>query len=156
MLDSDLAELYGVETKMLVRAMKRNIDRFPSDFMFRLTVEEYKILRYQFGTSRKWGGRRYPPYVFTEHGAVMLASVLNSKRAIEASIFVVKAFVRMREILSVHKEFSSKLSQLEKRVAGHDEDIKILIKAIKQLIHPPDKPKKQIGFKPLGQKPTSR
>lgn len=146
MLDNDLAELYGVETKMLVRAMKRNIDRFPSDFMFRLTAEEFEILRYQFGTSRKWGGRRYPPYAFTEHGAVMLASVLNSQRAIEASIFVVRAFVRMREILSVHKEFGRKLSELERRVAGHDEDIATLIKTIKQLIHPPEKPKKRIGF----------
>ena len=148
MVDSDLAELYGVETKMLVRAMKRNIERFPSDFMFRLTPEEFEFLRSQFGTSKKGrGGRRYPPYVFTEHGAVMLASVLNSKRAVEASIFIVRAFVKMREILAVHKEFARKLTELERRVSGHDDDIKTLIQAIKRLIQPPAKPKKQIGFK---------
>jgi hypothetical protein len=162
MLDSDLAELYGVETRVLVQAMKRNLDRFPSDFMFRLSSEEVQSLRSQFATSESEsktlrsqnvtskkgrGGRRYPPYAFTEHGAVMLASVLNSKRAVEASIFVVRAFVRMRAILSVHKEFARKLSELERRITGHDEDIKTLIKAIKQLIHPSVKPKKQIGFK---------
>ncbi len=148
MLDSDLAELYGVETRVLVQATKRNIERFPADFMFRLTVAEHDSLRSQVVTSKKGrGGRRYPPYAFTEHGAVMLASVLNSQRAIEASIFVVRAFVKMRGILSVHKEFARKLLELERRVAGHDEDIKTLIKAIKQLIHPSVKPKKQIGFK---------
>ena len=99
-------------------------------------------------TSKKGrGGRRYPPYAFTEHGAVMLASVLNSQRAIKASIFVVRAFVRMRGILSVHKEFARKLSELERRVTGRDEDIRTLIKATKQLILPSVKPKKQIGFK---------
>ena len=148
MLDSDLAELYGVSTKRLNEQVKRNSDRFPSDFMFRLNAEELAILRSQNATSSyRHGGRRYPPYAFTEHGAVMLASVLNSQRAIEASIFVVRAFVRMRGILSVHKEFAHKLSELERRVTGHDEDIKTLIKAIKQLIHPTVKPKKQIGFK---------
>ena len=149
MLDSDLAELYGVETKVLIQAMKRNIDRFPVDFMFQLTKDENAILRSQFVTSSAGhGGRRYPPYAFTEHGTIMLASILNSQRAIEASIFVVRAFVKMREILSVHKEFARKLSELERRITGHDEDIKTLIRAIKQLIQPSIKPKKQIGFRP--------
>ena len=148
MLDNDLATLYGVETKMLVRATKRNIDRFPGDFMFRLSSKEFENLRCQIGTSKKGrGGRRYLPYVFTEHGAVMLASVLNSSRAIETSIFVVRAFVKMREILSVHKEFARKLLELERQVAGHGEDIGALIEAIKELIEPPPKSKKQIGFK---------
>jgi hypothetical protein len=149
MLDSDLAELYGVNTKRLNEQVKRNPGRFPSDFMFRLTSEEMEILRSQIATSKKSrGGRRYPPYVFTEHGAVMLAGVLNSQRAIETSIFVVRAFIRMREILSMHKEFARKLSELERRITGHDEDIKVLIGAIKQLIQPSVKPKKQIGFRP--------
>lgn len=162
MLDSDLAELYGVETRVLVQAMKRNIDRFPADFMFRLTADEMsnlksqiatsssenRSLRSQIVTSKKGrGGRRYPPYVFTEHGAVMLASVLNSRRAVEASIFVVRAFVRMRGILSVHKGMARKLFELERRVMGHDEDIKMLMKAIKKLIQLPAPPKRQIGFR---------
>ncbi len=147
MLDSDLAQLYGVETKMLVRAMKRNLKRFPVDFMFQLTRDEFDNLRCQIGTSKNWGGRRYPPYAYTEHGAIMLASVLNSKRAIDASIFVVRAFIRMRGILSVHKEFARKLSEIDRRVTGQDQDIKALITAIKKLIQPPVPPKKQIGFK---------
>jgi len=148
MLDSDLAELYMVTTKRLNEQVRRNLDRFPSDFMFRLNSYEEESLRSQIATSNKGrGGRRYLPHVFTEHGAVMVASVLNSPRAIEASIFVVRAFVKMREILSVHKEFARKLSQLERQVAGHGEDIEALIEAIKQLIEPSLKPKKQIGFK---------
>ena len=148
MLDSDLAQLYGVETRALIQATKRNIDRFPEDFMFRLCADEYDSLRSQSVTSKKGqGGRRYLPYAYTEHGTVMLASVLNSQRAIETSIFVVRAFVRMREILSVHKEFARKLSELERRVVGHDEDIKTLIMAIKKLIQSPASPKKQIGFR---------
>ncbi len=162
MLDSDLAELYGVETRVLVQAMKRNMDRFPSDFMFRLNTEEVQSLRSPIATSESEsrtlrsqnvtskkgrGGRRYPPYAFTEHGAVMLASVLNSRRAVEAGIFVVRAFVRMRGILSLHKELAGKLSELERRVIGHDEDIRILMKAIKKLIQLPAPPKRQIGFR---------
>jgi len=147
MLDSDLAELYGVETKALTRAMKRNAGRFPEDFVFQLDKEEYANLRYQIGASKKWGGRRYMPYVFTEHGAIMLASVLNSERAIETSIFVVRAFVRMREILTVHKELARKVSELERRVTGHDEDIKTLVAAIRQLMQPPSPKKRRIGYK---------
>lgn len=148
MLDSDLADLYGVTTKRLNEQVKRNRARFPIDFMFRLTVDEMESLRSQIATSNEGrGGRRYPPYAFTEHGTVMLASVLNSQRAVEASIFVVRAFVRMRQILSVHKEFARKLAELERRLTGHDEDIKSLFKAIRQLISQPDQPKRQIGFK---------
>ncbi len=149
MLDSDLAIIYGVETKVLLQAMKRNSDRFPSDFLFRLTQEEYEFLRSQFVTSKKngRGGRRYIPYVFTEHGAVMLASVLNSPRAIEASIFVVRAFIRFRELLSSHRELAVKLKQLESKIAVHDREIKALFEAIRQLMKPPEKSKRQIGFK---------
>ncbi len=148
MLDRDLAELYGVTTKRLNEQVKRNLDRFPADFMFRLTVHEAESLRSQFATSSdNHGGRRYPPYVFTEHGALMLASVLNSRRAVETSIFVVRAFIKMREIVSVHKELARKLSELERRVIGHDEDIMTLMRAIKRLIHTPSPPQRRIGFK---------
>ena len=112
MLDSDLAELYGVETKMLVRAVKRNIERFPSDFMFQLTKEEFDNLRFHFGTSSQWGGRRYLPYAFTEQGVAMLSSVLRSKRAIQVNITIMRVFVRLRQILSTHKELAYKLACL--------------------------------------------
>jgi hypothetical protein len=147
MLDSDLAEIYGVENKALIRTTKRNIHRFPLDFMFRLSKEEFDNLRCQIGTSSSYGGRRYLPYVFTEHGAVMLAGVLNSPRAIEASIFVVRAFIRFRELLSSHRELAVKLKELESKIAGHDREIKALFEAIRQLMKPPEKSKRQIGFK---------
>ncbi len=151
MLDSDLAELYGIETKFLVRAMKRNISRFPEDFAFQLEPSEYENLRCQIGTSKsRHGGRRYLPYVFTEHGAIMLASVLNSTRAVEASVFVVRAFVRMREILVSHKDLARKLEELEKRVAGHDTDIRNLVMAIRQLMQIPPGKKRKIGFEGEG------
>ena len=119
MLDSDLAELYGVSTKQLNQQVKRHLGRFPKDFMFRLDKEEYSSLRSQFVTSKQGrGGRRFSPYVFTEHGAIMLASVLNSERAVETSILVVRAFVRFREMFSGHKEITRKLTELEKRLAG--------------------------------------
>jgi phage regulator Rha-like protein len=103
MLDADLAELYAVETKMLVRAVKRNIDRFPEDFMFQLAEEEFQNLRFQFGTSSQWGGRRYLPYVFTEQGVAMLSSVLNSERAVQVNIAIMRTFVKLRELLSTNK-----------------------------------------------------
>lgn len=114
MLDSDLAELYGVETKILVRAVKRNLDRFPNDFMFQLSREEFNNLRSHFGTSSQWGGRRYPPYVFTEQGVAMLSSVLHSKRAIHVNIIIMRAFVHLREIIASNKELAKKLEELEK------------------------------------------
>ncbi len=144
MLDEDLAEIYGVTTKRLNEQVKRNKDRFPEDFMFRLTVEEFAALRSQFATSR-WGGRRYPPNAFTEHGAVMLASVLNSPIAVEASIQVVRAFVRLRELLTSHKELARKLADLERK---YDQQFQVVFDAIRKLMEPPpEKEKRRIGFK---------
>ena len=147
MLDSDLAELYGVTTKRLNEQVRRNLDRFPKDFMFQLTKAEDQNLKSQIATSKKGhGGRRKLPYAFTEHGAIMLASVLNSERAVETSILVVRAFVRLRQMLFAHKEISRKISELEKRLTGHDQDLKAILTAIKQLMASPIVRKKQIGF----------
>jgi phage regulator Rha-like protein len=145
MLDRDLAELYGVETKQLKRAIRRNIQRFPKDFMFELSKKETENLRCQFGTS-SWGGTRYTPMAFTEHGAIMAASVLNSPRAIDASIKVVRAFVQLREILATNKDWAIKLEQLEDKLTKHDEQFTIVFDTIKQLLHTETKPKNKIGF----------
>lgn len=146
-LDSDLAELYGVTTKRLNEQVKRNRDRFPSDFMLRLNSEEMKALRSQFATSnRERGGRRYLPNAFTEHGAIMAATVLNTSRAVEVSVYVVRAFIRLREILATHKELARKLAQLEERIEEHDEEIVAIFEAIRELMAPPEKPAKRIGF----------
>ena len=146
-LDSDLAGLYGVETKRLNEQVKRNSERFPSDFVFQLTQEEFENLRSQSATSsRAHGGRRTPPYVFTEHGAIMVANVLNSQRAIEMSVFVVRAFVRLRGILATHKELASKLDELERKVGEHDEAIRALVTAIRELMSPSSKERRAIGF----------
>ena len=149
MLDEHLAEIYGVQTKNLNKAVLRNRERFPEDFTFQLTPQEWHDLRFQIGTSKKKGrgGRRYLPYAFTEHGAVMLASVLNSSIAIKASIQVVRAFVKLREILATHKELGEKLVQLEKKIGRHDEEIQTLFEAIRRLMQPPEKPRRQIGFR---------
>ena len=146
MLDEDLALLYGVETRVLVQAVKRNLRRFPSDFMFQLTDEEWMALRSQNVTSKGRGGRRYAPYAFTEHGALMLSSVLNSETAAEVGIMVVRTFVQLREILSTHKELAAKLEALERKVGGHDQAIAGLIDAIRQLMAPPAQNKRPIGF----------
>ena len=147
MLDSDLAELYGVETKTLNRAVGRNADRFPSDFVFQLTRQEVTNLRCQIGTSSsEYGGRRYHPYVFTEHGAIMAAMVLNSPRAVEMSVQVVRAFVRLREMLASNRELAQKLAELERKLEGHDAAIRNLFEAIRQLLNSPESPRKQIGF----------
>jgi hypothetical protein len=146
MLDSDLAQLYSVPTRVLVQAVGRNQERFPRDFMFRLTTQEFKILRSQSVTSKQWGGRRHSPYVFTEHGAVMLASVLNSPVAVQASIRVVRAFIQLRELLGTQHKLALKLLQLEKRLGEHDDEITALFEAIRRLMDPPDKPGKPIGF----------
>jgi hypothetical protein len=144
MLDSDLARLYQVETKVLNQAVKRNIARFPEDFMFQLTSQEVAILRLQFGTS-SWGGRRYSPAVFTEHGTVMLATVLNSDIAIQTSVQVVRAFTRLREMLATHKDLAKKLEALEKK---YDSQFAMVFKAIRELMEPPVKEKKKsIGFR---------
>jgi len=144
MLDSDLAELYGVETKALNRAVRRNSGRFPLDFMFQLTSEEAESLRCQTGTSNKGrGGRRYLPYAFTEHGALMLANVLSSERAAQTSVQVVRAFVRLRQMLASNAELSRKLASLEQK---YDAQFKVVFDAIRQLMSPPAKPKREIGF----------
>jgi hypothetical protein len=151
MLDSDLAKIYGVTTKALNQAFKRNLSRFPKDFAFQVSEEELKCLRSQFVTSKTGrGGSRYLPWVFTEHGAIMLASVLNSARAVEMSVSVVRAFVLMREQLAAHKELSRKLDELETRVSGHDEAIQNLFEAIRQLVEAPPaalpEDRRKIGF----------
>ena len=145
MLDKDLAELYGVETKVLKQAVRRNIGRFPADFMFELTKNEFNNLRSQIVTS-SWGGARYLPMAFSEQGVAMLSSVLNSKRAIEMNIAIMRVFVKLRETLATHKELSQKLSDLEQRIEGHDEQIQAIFEAIRQLMAPPDKKVKKIGF----------
>ena len=145
MLDSDLAEVYGVGTKALNQAVGRNRERFPSDFLLRLTSEEADSLRSQIVTSKVGrGGRRYLPYVFTEHGAVMLASVLNSAAAVAASIQVVRAFVRLRTILATHKDLARKLDALEQKC---DRRFKVVFETIREMLPPSVKPRKRpIGF----------
>jgi len=153
MLDSDLAGIYGVQLKRLNEQVTRNADRFPSDFAFQLTRQELMHLKSQFATSSSHGGKRKPPRVFTEHGALMLASVLNSGRAVEMSVFVVRAFVRMRQMLMSNRRFAAKLDELERRVSDHDEVIADLFKAIRELLNPapeeptePDRTRREIGF----------
>jgi hypothetical protein len=145
MADWDLAELYGIEVKRLIEAVKRNRKRFPSDFMFQLTNTEYESLRSQFATSKR-GGRRYLPYVFTEQGVSMLSSILNSDRAVEVNIYIIRTFVRLRKLLSTNKELAKKLTELEKKVEKHDSDILSILEAIRQLITAPHKSKREIGF----------
>lgn len=146
-LDSDLAELYGVTVKRLNEQIKRNIARFPSDFLFQFSREELASLRSQIATSNGGrGGRRYLPYVFTEHGAIMAATVLNSERAIQMSIFVVRAFVRMREALTANQQVLAKLAELERRLENHDGRIQYLVHAIQKLMTPPAANRRRIGF----------
>ena len=143
MLDADLAELYGVETKALNRAVRRNIGRFPEDFLIRLTDEEAERLRCQFGTSKR-GGRRYLPYAFTEQGVAMLSSVLHSERAVRVNIEIMRAFVQLRQLLASHADLARKLAALEKK---YDAQFKVVFDAIRELTSPPEPPKKRrIGF----------
>jgi len=146
MLDSDLASLYGVTTGNLNKAVKRNTQRFPSDFMFQLTAEEAEDLIFQFGRSKGRGGRRHRPYAFTEQGIAMLSSVLNSDRAMTINIAIMRAFVRLRQILETNRELAKKFSELERRVGRHDEEIAAILEAIRQLTDPPEKPRREIGF----------
>jgi hypothetical protein len=143
MLDRDLAELYGVEVKVLNQAVKRNIERFPADFMFQLTPEETRILRSQIMTS-SWGGARKAPYAFTEHGVAMLSAVLRSPRAIQVSIEIVRTFVRLRRILATHEDLARKMVALEKK---YDAQFKVVFDAIRELMAPPVPAKRRIGFK---------
>ena len=161
MLDSDLAELYGVETGALNRAVKRNIERFPGDFMFQLTEDEWENLRCQFGissrageedgnlrsqneTSRTWGGRRSPPYVFTEQGVAMLSSVLRSERAVAVNIEIMRAFVLLREMIASNRELAKRLDELENK---YEAQFKVVFDAIRELMAPPTEEQRKIGFK---------
>jgi hypothetical protein len=157
-LDHDLAELYGVSTKALKQAVKRNLERFPHDFMFVLTYQEFATLRSQSVTSRfsEWGGGRYRPMAFSEQGVAMLSSVLRSKRAIQVNVEIMRAFVRLREVLAAHKELARKLAELEARFSEHDEQIQAIFEAIRQLMAPPDRPPKKIGFEVSDKSPTYR
>jgi phage regulator Rha-like protein len=146
-LDTDIADLYGVPVKVLNQQVKRNRERFPADFVFQLTSKEDEVLRSQFVTSKQGrGGRRYAPYAFTEHGAIMAATVLNSERAVQMSVFVVRAFVRLREMLATNRKLAGKIDELENRLDTHDSTIQDLIEAIKELMKPEDPPRKSIGF----------
>ena len=143
MLSPHLAELYGVEPRVLVQAVKRNIDRFPDDFMFQLTAEEFDDLKSQIVISSWGGARRARPYAFTEHGVAMLSSVLRSKRAVQVNIEIMRAFVRLRQMLSAHKDLERKLAALENK---YDDQFKIVFEAIAELMTPLEKPRKRIGF----------
>jgi hypothetical protein len=143
MLSPHLAELYQIEPRALVQAVKRNIERFPEDFMFQLTDEEFKNLKSQIVISSWGGARRSRPYAFTEQGVAMLSSVLRSKRAVQVNIEIMRAFVRLRQMLATHKDLARKLAALEKE---YDEQFKIVFEAIHELMTPPEKPKKTIGF----------
>ena len=142
MLDRDLAMLYGVTTSNLNKAVNRNLERFPEDFMLQLTTDEFKNLKFHFGIS-SWGGTRKLPYAFTENGVAMLSSVLNSKRAITANIQIMRTFTRLREMLASHKGLARKIEDMEKK---YDHQFKVVFDAIKQLIEPPVKSKRKVGF----------
>jgi len=153
LLDVDLATLYGVETRRLNEQVRRNAQRFPADFMFQLTAQEWAALRSQIATLKTGRGqhRKYPPHAFTEHGAIMAATVLNSSRAVEVSIYVVRAFVKLRELLATHKELAKRLDELEarieKKLATQDQAIAGILDAIRELMTPSELPKKRkIGF----------
>jgi hypothetical protein len=151
MIDRDLAELYGVETKQLKRQVKRNIDRFPDDFMFELSDEELQEWRCQIGTSNSNEGDkmglRYGPYVFTEQGVAMLSSVLNSERAIKVNIRIMRIYTKMREMLMTNQEILLKVEQTENKITGHDKDIQLIFNYRKQLLNPPQEPRPRIGFR---------
>ena len=146
LFDSDLAQLYGVTTGNLNKAVNRNRDRFPSDFMFQLTAEEARHLIFQIGRSKGRGGRRHRPHAFTEQGVAMLSSVLNSERAVKVNIAIMRAFVRLRQTLETNRELARKFSGLERRVGKHDEEIAAIIEVIRQLMAPLEKPRREIGF----------
>lgn len=146
MLSTQLADLYDVAPKVLMQSVKRNIDRFPEDFMFQISMEEFENLKSQFVTS-SWGGiRRARPYAFTEQGVAMLSSVLRSKRAVQVNIEIMRAFVRLREMVAAHRELAKKLAELESRLEDHDERIDVIFEAIRQLMAPPEKKRRKIGF----------
>jgi len=154
MLDTDLAQMYNVETKQLKRQVKRNIDRFPEDFMFELTNEEYQVLRSQIGTLKRGGHTKYLPYAFTEQGVAMLSSVLGSKQAIAVNIQIMRIFTQMREMLSTHKDILLKLETIEKKLLHndhhlkkHEEEIQMIFEALKQLLEPSQESRKKLGYR---------
>jgi hypothetical protein len=146
LLDRELAAMYGVTTGNLNKAVHRNIRRFPDDFMFQLTMEEADALRFQIGSLKRGLHFKYLPYVFTQEGVAMLSGVLNSPRAEQVNIAIMRAFVRLRETLALHKDLAQKLADLERKVENQDESIQTLFEAIRQLMSPPDTPRKEIGF----------
>ena len=149
MLDRDLAELYGVETKVLKQAVKRNIDRFPEDFMFELTKSELENWRSQFVTSNSDKmGLRYSPFAFTEHGVLMLSSILNSQQAIQVNIQIVRIFTRLRNLLSEHTELKLEIAEIKKHLQNHDKNIELVFSYLDKLIDKENQPRKRIGFKP--------
>lgn len=150
MLDSDLAELYQVETKRLNEQVKRNVTRFPEDFMFQLTKDEWKDLKSQNATS-SWGGRRSEPYVFTEHGVLMLSSILNSERAIAVNIKIMRVYTKIKEMLLTHKDLLLKMEKIERSIGKHDMQITQVFQLIKQLVKQEESPRKKIGYKPEDQ-----
>jgi phage regulator Rha-like protein len=143
LLDSDLAELYGVEVKQLKRQVKRNIDRFPADFMFQLSQNDYDSLRRHFGTLKRGEHSKYLPYVFTEQGVAMLSSVINSKKAVQVNIQIMRAFVKLREMIASHKDLAKKLEELEMK---YDAQFRVVFDAIRGLMLPPEEDKRKIGF----------
>jgi hypothetical protein len=151
LIDQQLAELYRVPTKVLIQAVKRNQERFPNDFAFQLTAQELAHLRSQIVTSNAGrGGRRYLPYAFTEQGVAMLSSVLRSKRAVQVNVAIMRAFVSLRRLLATNEALARKFAELERRLEGHDQAIKSLFNAIRELMSPPVKPKREIGFHAIG------
>jgi hypothetical protein len=145
MLDVELATLYGVATKNLNKAVRRNLARFPGDFMFQLTEEEVENLRFQFGTSR-WGGRRYRPYAFTEHGVAMLSSVLNSPRAVQVNLSIIRAFIRLRGTLATHKDLARTIEELQRQQKEHGERLGAVYSIVQSLVQKATQPKKRIGY----------
>jgi len=146
MIDADLATLYAVQTGQLVRAVKRNIDRFPADFAFQLTAQEFTNLKCQIGISSLWGGRRTPPWAFTEQGVAMLSSVLRSKRAVQVNIEIMRTFVRLRELLARHADLARRLDELEKK---YDKQFAVVFDAIRQLMTPPKEARREFGYHTL-------
>jgi L-2-hydroxyglutarate oxidase LhgO len=151
-LDSDLSAIYGVKTKVLNQAVKRNKERFPTDFAFQLQQKDLAAINNQHGmrsqivTASK-RNIRFLPFVFTEHGALMASNVLKSSRALSMSIYVVRAFIRLREAFALHKDLAQKLSELERKIQSHDAELQAIVQALRQLMEPQEKPKREIGFR---------
>jgi hypothetical protein len=149
MLDVDLAALYAVPTKALIQAAKRNLERFPDDFMFPLTVKEFTTLRSQIVTSKGRGGRRSPPYAFTEQGVAMLSSVLKSKRAIQVNLAIMRTFVRLRQMMAAHSDLANRLRELEAKFEEHDQKFRVVFDAIRELIAAPKSEVREMGYHTL-------